>query len=129
MVVRPDRAGGAISAGLWRIANQGECETAAARLGDVSRGHHRIVSILSLSVSTRPASQRHIHRFAIDSRRLVQKIKNMRLPIGISFLLAAAAYIPWIYGDGRIGSDYWKYYVPAFIVGSGAMAISYLGVK
>jgi hypothetical protein len=40
----------------------------------------------------------------------------MRFPIGVAFLIAAAAYIPWIYGHGHLGSDYWKFYVPAFIV-------------
>jgi hypothetical protein len=53
----------------------------------------------------------------------------MRLPIGIALIVAGASFVPLIYGDGNVGSDYWKYYVPALIVGSAGIAIGFLGIK
>ena len=54
----------------------------------------------------------------------------MRWAIGVCLVIAAAMYVPLIYGDGSTTrSGYWSYYVPAFIIGSAAFAIAYLGVK
>ena len=64
-----------------------------------------------------------------DPSPILKKINNMRWAIGIGYIIAAGAYILQIYGDGSTGRDYWAYYVPAFIVGSAAFAIVFLGVK
>jgi hypothetical protein len=46
-------------------------------------------------------------------------------------LLGFVAYIIMIYNpNGQIHNNaYWRYYFPAFIVGSGALMASFLGVK
>jgi hypothetical protein len=65
-----------------------------------------------------------------DFSGILKKIVNMRWAIGFGLVIAAAMYVPLIYGDGSTTtSGYWSYYAPAFIVGSAAFAIAYLGVK
>jgi hypothetical protein len=45
-------------------------------------------------------------------------------------LVGAAAYLLFIYSDGEIyNNEYWRWYFPAFIIGSGAAMASFLGVN
>jgi hypothetical protein len=61
---------------------------------------------------------------------LLGRLKSARWPIAIGTLLGAAAYLLMIYNrDGQVGSDYWRWYFPAFVIGSGATMAAFLGVK
>jgi hypothetical protein len=62
---------------------------------------------------------------------LLTKLGNPRWPIAAGMLIGAAAYLLMIYNpDGQIGNNqYWRWYFPAFIIGSGAAMASFLGVK
>lgn len=62
---------------------------------------------------------------------LLNKLKSARWPIAIGMLVGAGAYVLMIYNpEGGIHhGQYWKWYFPAFVVGSGAAMASFLGVK
>ena len=54
---------------------------------------------------------------------------NLRFFIGIGLIVLGASFIPMIYGDGDVGDQYWKFYVPSMIIGGGGMTIAFLGLK
>ncbi|KAK8854629.1 hypothetical protein IAR55_003368 [Kwoniella newhampshirensis] len=61
---------------------------------------------------------------------LLQKLGNARWPIAVGMLLGAVSYILMIYSDGEIHNNgYWRWYFPAFIIGSGAAMASFLGTN
>ncbi len=80
-------------------------------------------------------------------RPLLQKLGSPRIPIALGMLVGAAAYVLMIFSEGRIhDNEYWRWYVPAlmallsahrlldrlvpaFIIGSGATMMSFLGTK
>ena len=49
----------------------------------------------------------------MGDRPIMKKVKNMRFPLAVGFFIVAASFIPMIYGEGRIGTNYWKYYFPS----------------
>lgn len=62
---------------------------------------------------------------------LLTKLGNARWPIAVGMVIGGAAYILMIYNpDGQIDNNhYWRWYFPAFIIGSGAAMAAFLGVK
>jgi hypothetical protein len=52
-----------------------------------------------------------------------------RWPIAAGMLLGAASYLLMIFGEGQIHDGYWRWYFPAFIIGSGAAMMSFLGTN
>lgn len=61
--------------------------------------------------------------------QLLQKVGSPRIPIAGGMIIGAAMYLLIIFNDGKLGSDYWRWLFPAFLIGSGAAMISFLATK
>lgn len=61
--------------------------------------------------------------------RLLQKVGSARIPLAGGMFVGAAMYLLIIFNDGKLGSDYWRWLFPAFIIGSGAAMISFLSTN
>ena len=53
----------------------------------------------------------------------------MRYLLTIGLLVGGAMFVPFIYGDGEIGTKYWKYYFPSFVIGAALEVIAFLAAK
>ena len=61
---------------------------------------------------------------------ILQKLSSPRIPIALGMLIGAASYLLMIYGHGLVhNNEYWRWYFPAFIIGSGAAMMSFLGTN
>ncbi|OCF76458.1 efflux protein EncT [Kwoniella mangroviensis CBS 8886] len=61
---------------------------------------------------------------------LLQKLGSGKWPIAVGMLLGSVSYILMIFSDGVIENNgYWRWYFPAFILGSGAAMASFLGTN
>lgn len=62
---------------------------------------------------------------------LLTKLGSARWPIAAGMLIGGVAYILMIFNpDGQVyNNQYWRWYFPAFIIGSGAAMMSFLGTK
>ncbi|WVN87505.1 uncharacterized protein L203_102687 [Cryptococcus depauperatus CBS 7841] len=61
---------------------------------------------------------------------LLQKLGNARIPLAGGMFIGAAMYLLLIYSEGEIYHNaYWKWLFPAFVVGSGAAMMSFLGTN
>ncbi|KAL0244039.1 hypothetical protein I308_105302 [Cryptococcus tetragattii IND107] len=61
--------------------------------------------------------------------QLLQKVGSPRIPIAGGMIIGAAMYLLIIFNDGKLGSDYWRWLFPAFLIGSGAAMISFLATN
>jgi drug/metabolite transporter (DMT)-like permease len=53
----------------------------------------------------------------------------MRYLVAVGTLVTGTMYIVMIYGDGLIGSHYWKYYFWTMIVSAIGSAVAFIGTK
>ncbi|KAK1922228.1 major facilitator superfamily domain-containing protein [Papiliotrema laurentii] len=60
---------------------------------------------------------------------VLKKVSNMRYLLTIGFLVGGAMFVPFIYGDGEIGTKYWKYYFPSFVIGAALEVIAFLAAN
>ncbi|ORX39450.1 major facilitator superfamily domain-containing protein [Kockovaella imperatae] len=64
--------------------------------------------------------------FLILASPILRKMSSLKIPITLGFAICAASFVAYIYSDGKLGSAYWQYLFPAFLIGSIGLAMSYL---
>ncbi|ORY31645.1 major facilitator superfamily domain-containing protein [Naematelia encephala] len=60
---------------------------------------------------------------------ILKKIPNPRYLVTAAFVVSAASFLLLIFGEGNVHREYWRWYFPAYIIGSAAAAIAYLGMN
>jgi hypothetical protein len=116
------------------------CRAVPRRLWRIT--HHRCGS--NAAPGSRSARHRHGHPVSrqtpmessgsaadLSRRNILQKLGSARWPIALGMLLGAVSYLLMIFvPNGEIhNNEYWRWYFPAFIIGSGAAMMSFLGTK
>ncbi|WVQ95120.1 hypothetical protein IAU59_002214 [Kwoniella sp. CBS 9459] len=60
---------------------------------------------------------------------LLQRLGHAKWPIAAGSLLGAVAYLLMIFNRGEIGTAYWRWLFPAYVIGSGASMAAFLGTN
>ncbi|OCF32711.1 efflux protein EncT [Kwoniella heveanensis CBS 569] len=60
---------------------------------------------------------------------LLQRLGHAKWPIAAGSVLGAVAFLLMIFNRGKIGTEYWRWLFPAYVVGSGAYMAAFLGTN
>ncbi|OCF37121.1 efflux protein EncT [Kwoniella heveanensis BCC8398] len=66
---------------------------------------------------------------ALVMPHILNRLGHAKWPIAAGSLLGAVSYLLMIFNRGEIGAEYWRWLLPAYIIGSGSAMLAFLGTN